>query len=513
MKNKYLNLLVFFLLNISHASLSQVSDSVINVLNNLPGIEAKLDLLDALAKEEIRKNPDIAIEYYNEYINKAKEDNLPISHSYALKQIGIAWYYAEDIKKSTEFYFKALETLGDNSDYVLLARIYNNIGWNFQIENNLDLAIEYFAKAEEQANLSGNNNIFGLILNNLGVALKNKGDYEAALSAYKKSLAINVESDNKERQIFNLNNISILYLQLEDYNKSIEYLKRAKPLILQSNDSSEYVNYLITYGDVLLATNQYQKATDTIELGIMIAKKIGLVNKERPLHFKAYTAYEKQGKYKAALDHFQDYYELNVQYQEERNSEYINELNLKYNFAQKENELQLAKNENLQQRIYIVIITSVLFFAVLAILLVYRISRYRSKKNRELNSLVQQLSDSNQTIREQNEAIRQKSQQLNAANIEVQKANETLEKLVEERTMNLRQKNDRLIRYAHITAHDIRGPLARILGLVSICNDDSFEDFEKMSTMIKTAAVELDDIVRKMNNVLEDEDFEIPDKE
>ncbi|MEQ9168240.1 MAG: histidine kinase dimerization/phospho-acceptor domain-containing protein [Fulvivirga sp.] len=83
--------------------------------------------------------------------------------------------------------------------------------------------------------------------------------------------------------------------------------------------------------------------------------------------------------------------------------------------------------------------------------------------------------------------------------------NTLLEQKVNERTKELLLKNKKLEDYAHYNSHNIRGPLARILGLIHLWETQSIQQSEKeeMLSRIEESAKELDEMVRKVNQMLE----------
>jgi len=81
-----------------------------------------------------------------------------------------------------------------------------------------------------------------------------------------------------------------------------------------------------------------------------------------------------------------------------------------------------------------------------------------------------------------------------------------LETLVNQRTKKVMEQYNLLEKYAHMNSHDVRGPLARVLGLVDIImkeykDSDSMNLFEKLSE----SANELDDVIKRMNRLIENE--------
>lgn len=102
--------------------------------------------------------------------------------------------------------------------------------------------------------------------------------------------------------------------------------------------------------------------------------------------------------------------------------------------------------------------------------------------------------------------------QLEMQSIEFQEQNEyihelnmRLEERVNERTDKIRAKNKQLIEYAYFNAHKIRGPLARILGLIELTRvekDIPLETLQMYFELVKKSALELDSVVQNINNLL-----------
>ena len=68
----------------------------------------------------------------------------------------------------------------------------------------------------------------------------------------------------------------------------------------------------------------------------------------------------------------------------------------------------------------------------------------------------------------------------------------------------LSEANVKLTNYAWAHAHEIRAPVARILGLLNLVKLDSKLDKEFFTITLLNTAQELDDVIIKMNRVLED---------
>lgn len=82
--------------------------------------------------------------------------------------------------------------------------------------------------------------------------------------------------------------------------------------------------------------------------------------------------------------------------------------------------------------------------------------------------------------------------------------NEVLEDRVKQRTEELETQNKRLSEYAFINSHLLRGPLSRILGLINLLDHDSALKDSELIEPLRTSGNELDQIVRKITEALND---------
>ncbi|MEO1054247.1 MAG: response regulator [Bacteroidota bacterium] len=85
---------------------------------------------------------------------------------------------------------------------------------------------------------------------------------------------------------------------------------------------------------------------------------------------------------------------------------------------------------------------------------------------------------------------------------DLQSANQTLE----ERAIQLETQNKQLEEYAFINAHELRGPVATIIGLVSLFEHNYVDDHERADIVgrIKQAANELNSVTKEIRNRLEE---------
>lgn len=130
--------------------------------------------------------------------------------------------------------------------------------------------------------------------------------------------------------------------------------------------------------------------------------------------------------------------------------------------------------------------------------------------NQNLENIVRQrtieITSANQELQSLNEELTALNEELVASNEEVKSLNENLERIVIDRTEKINSQLKQLSRYAHMNSHEVRAPLARMLGILGLLKIETDQDLRiELFNKLFTASEELDQVIRKMNRLLENE--------
>jgi signal transduction histidine kinase len=126
--------------------------------------------------------------------------------------------------------------------------------------------------------------------------------------------------------------------------------------------------------------------------------------------------------------------------------------------------------------------------------------------------LEDQVKERTKEILKKNEEIASQRDNIETQNIMLAKSKEELEQKVNERTVELSHSNQELIRqnvqleqFAFMTAHNLRAPVARLLGLTSIFDSQNFDDplNTEVIQRIQSTANGLDEVIRDIAGILE----------
>jgi len=141
------------------------------------------------------------------------------------------------------------------------------------------------------------------------------------------------------------------------------------------------------------------------------------------------------------------------------------------------------------------IITVAITYSILYFLITYATAILKSqydKINQHLRELNMELHEKANEIETQNEELTQTQDNLN-------ELNRDLERKVAERTEKLIIKTEQLIQFSFTNAHHLRGPVARLLGLVAIRKLDPDPDNTFFFTKVEEQANEIDVVVKQIN--------------
>lgn len=132
-------------------------------------------------------------------------------------------------------------------------------------------------------------------------------------------------------------------------------------------------------------------------------------------------------------------------------------------------------------------------------------------QNEEILSQKEELATQRDTLFLQNKEVQRAHELIEKQNAEIQSRNATLQEEIDRQTQELRDSNHELIshnssleQFAFIAAHNLRAPLARILGLanlISISNDE--KDRDDALRKIVASTHDLDGVVRDLSVILD----------
>ena len=126
------------------------------------------------------------------------------------------------------------------------------------------------------------------------------------------------------------------------------------------------------------------------------------------------------------------------------------------------------------------------------------------EKTKELTDANEELLSQSNLLSEQNHQLQDAQVTIKNQNKEIKHRNETLEIEVHKRTKELVRYNQQLEQFAFVTAHNLRGPVARILGLGTVLDMTSnvTDEVKTITEKLVFTTREIDSVIADLNHIL-----------
>lgn len=223
---------------------------------------------------------DSALKYAKNSLDSYLRTHNKDGVSYVYNSLFVAYSRKGDNQKARQYLLKALKLNNSmkktNDVYSRIASIYNNIGYTYYVESNIDKALTFYLKSYEIAENKNFVKLMGTLMNNIGDIYRQKAQYDKALEYFHKCLRILGDVDDKMLLLVILVNLSDIYNRKEDKDLSIYYLNKAVYVSQKYHltDLESYTKTLRAYR--YIRKNNTIKAINDLIDAIEINKKLGV---------------------------------------------------------------------------------------------------------------------------------------------------------------------------------------------------------------------------------------------
>ena len=141
-----------------------------------------------------------------------------------------------------------------------------------------------------------------------------------------------------------------------------------------------------------------------------------------------------------------------------------------------------------------------------------------AEQKEELQMQAEELTEANHIQSKLYQALSENSEEMQAQSVELTESNETIRELnghlelkVEEKSkdlirtnLELSKYNSDLLQFSYSVSHNLRGPVARLMGLSNlIVNAEETIEIRKMASMVQSSSLELDTVLRDLTNIID----------
>jgi signal transduction histidine kinase len=385
---------------------------------------------------------------------------------------------------SIEYTLKNLpisEKLGDTLEildsYLTLGNVYSSM-------ENFKEAQKYLFRAFDIGKKINSKQLSG-ILNFLGRSYGKRGMYDSGQYYIRAALMRETESPQPGYGLsYMYNNMGEIYYYKKEYDKAIEFFDLSAKLPEHKRSLYGMTFTLNGLGLVYKDLKQYDKAIATVLQSIEICKQNTFRDKAKEGYRILYEIYVLKNDFKSALTYYKEFNLYQDSIFSEDRIQYIDNLRVTYETEKMSQENELLRKDaqlkqsllNQQLALTWVAIATILFLLIISALL-YRNTRQRKKTNAILHEYSQDLK----------QQVEDRTKELSHTNVE------------------LARQNNQLEQFSYIIAHNLRGGVARILGLANLIKGKPFNPAQDQQVvdLIHSSVVELDTTIYDLNGILE----------
>ncbi|MBI3510601.1 MAG: tetratricopeptide repeat-containing sensor histidine kinase [Bacteroidetes bacterium] len=424
---------------------------------------SRLATLVKLSQSYWGMNEDSAFYYGKLLLRESKQCGNAKRESDAYTILGSCFYHMDKVDSAFAYKWKAIELAQKENYQRGLANGYSDVGLYFKEKGDLDSALKYVLLSAGIREKINDQKSLGVSYHNLGLILIAMNDTEQSLNYYVKAEHIFEQQKQWKNFAAVLNNIASHYDDIHRYDTALILHLHAYHIRDSIGDKSGMSQSLLNLGVLYRNTGDYANAEKYLLQSYELKKVIGETNSlsiclldlaftkrlekkfpaaeallksadslvtiyqgretRRDLYLEYSRLYSDMKRYDLALNYLTLYQEEKDSIFNEQKLKVLNELQVKFQTAQKEKEnldlkakgreRDLALAEEKTQNVF-------LFSGVgiLALILAFSFYAYRSKKNsaKKLEEKNNQITAQNNTLKELNKKLIESEDELTELN-------------------------------------------------------------------------------------------------
>jgi len=456
-----MRLLVYCLAFVTSTAIAQTDtlESLQRALEKPLTAEERIDLLNRMSRAYSEVSLSTAEQFANEALQLSQPGNYRKGIAAAYNNLGVYSAIRGEYTVGMDYFMKALGIREALKDRDGVSRTLNNISRLYVFQKDFDKALEYSNKSLAELKKVDDPEAVGNAHIILGTIYTGKGDYPSALKMFNKGREIFHAKKLNSREASALVNIAGVHEQQGDYDAALNACSDADDLLRGGGDPFVAIELYQAVGAIYTRMKMEKEASANLHRAMRMADQRDDSNGRQSARLRLSDMYKTFGRFDSALYYKDAYQTLHEAIFNAEKSKQIAALDKVYQTARKDQMLKANNDQIRAQSIIITIIGFLLFVLMVLGFVGYRFYLNKRKFARELQAL-------NKDIYDKHEEILSQSEELSEANEEIRRINESLEQEVLHRSERIRRQNETLIEYAYFNAHTVRGPLARILGLL-----------------------------------------------
>lgn len=339
-----------------------------------------------------------AINKYNSALTLYQKQKSFLKIAITLKNIGICESELSKSDAAISHFLMAVKTFESLKDSSNLASSYNAIALCFVSLKNYPKAIEYNKKALKIRELLRNDKAVAQSYNNLGYAFKQAFQPDSAIFYLSKCLSMRKDAKDTSILVLTLQNLGSSYKMKGNYSKALPYLLRSLRIAANYHMQEETARGNLDLAELYTAEKKYKEALAAVKIAEKTAAGLKLPELLMNTYFDEFNLYGQSGDYKNAVIVDNKGNRIKDSLFTVAKDRAINELEIKYQTAQRLNDIAALNTSNKlqakvvrQQNISITVLIIAAFLLLLLLIIVYNNFRIKNRANERIQLLMREL--------------------------------------------------------------------------------------------------------------------------
>lgn len=287
----------------------------------------------------------------------------------SLSLLGETQQYQSHAKASVRYYLRAIHLAKQHHMVDASAGAMNGLGISYYYMNDFEKSEQYILKAADLKKKAGHYDHYYTILTNLSGIYFSQKKYDKALRLLR-SIEPTLKRNHQSIALANLYNAigSVHQMGKNNLDSAAFYFQKSLRIAVADNNLETQLNAYHNLGGVQSMQGNYTLAFQNLNRSLALSKRMKRDVTTMAVYQSMSEAYAAQGKYKEALSYKEKQLEVNNRLFEANKQKAIDELNIRYETADKERKLQqqsvtIERAQNRQNLLFFILAIALLIFA------------------------------------------------------------------------------------------------------------------------------------------------------
>ncbi len=471
----------------------------------------KGQILVNLAREFYAFDPPKATLYAKQGIEWSRKINYTWGEAMSMNYLGLIAYFKGDNVEATKLHLSALQLAEQKKLKDVIGFALVRLGTINKDEGNYDKAREYYEQALTHLRAINHALYLSYALNQMGLFLNVQQQYEEALAHFQEALAISKNIKDDRHIAICLYYIAEVYLKKGDDDTALSYYQESFKFNKKINNLLLYASTMNNVAKIYLNKNQIEEVIIHSRIALKKAQQVNLKHEIEGAYYNLYHAYMKKNNIDSAFKYQTLWIAVKDSIFNEQKNRQI--LQLQNTYAQEKQKLEIEKQKVELERRNIIIYSLLGVFILLSVIafILYKNNLLKHRNNLNLQKQKEEITQQKLYIEEQNASLQLLNEEITQQKEEIESLNNHLEGLIEHRTLELKKaieelskQNQDLEQFSYIVSHNLRSPVARILGLVSILDKTQIRDEynQQILSHLSDVSHSLDTVIKDLTQII-----------